>query len=305
MSKLMSLDKQFEKLATRWYIKEYYGDQLKNTSKEFRTEYLKKIRASLNKEDVIKQYFKANPGMRTQYKARKQRINRIKTMAGLGMLVVAVGAAKYTISNNSENNEIGNNQTEYTLYQEPEEENDKFDEFFDETQNMKNTTKRDEEIVKFTKEKIVKAYNKQNKDNPITVDRLQYLHLDENVIAHIDQFGNDVSYERISQRKQYEPKENEVLKKLSGGIYEFKVDEKVVAVYDSNGQEIIDNSIENKNEFFKETIDLLNMTDKLQQIYKYRNNEYDITKVENNYKIVAEKLVETKQIEQTSNEITK
>lgn len=295
MSKLMSLDKQLEKLATKWYIKEYYGEQLKNTTKEFRTEYLRKIRESLNKEDVIKQYFKAKPEMKTQYKAKKQRVNKIKTMAGLGLLTVSIGTGViYTMSNN--NSKVENQtkivEAEAINYNDTNEllEQEEYSKFFEETRDISNTNKRDTQIINFTKEKIAEEYNKQNKNEPINAEQLQYYNLNENVLVNKDVFGNDVSYERVSQREKIVTTDNQELKKM--GICEFKINGKTVAVYDYNGQEIIDSNIEQKEEFFKDTLSLVKTANKLQDIYKYRNSETDIKKVENEYKTTAQKFIE-------------
>ena len=50
MSKLKSLDKQLEDMSIKWYIKEYYGEELtKNKSKEYRMQVIKEIKSSTNK----------------------------------------------------------------------------------------------------------------------------------------------------------------------------------------------------------------------------------------------------------------
>lgn len=304
MSKLVSLDKQLEKLATKWYIKEHYGEQLKDMNKELRTEYMKKIRASLNKEDVIEQYFKAKPEMKRQYKERKQRINRIKIAAGLGLLTVAMGTGiAYTrsaqdtreeqeISFDFEVPEYTKNMEKIEDISQKKQEDQEYKQFFETVRDTSNTKKRDDEILQFTKKEIVEKYNKNNVENPITLEQLEYLHLDEYVLAQKDKFGNDVEYKRVSQRENIYEKEGEELKKISGGIYEFKIDGKTVAVYDSNGQEIIDNNIEQKEVFFKDTLNLVKKANELQNVYKYKNSETDIKKVENEYKIAVQKFVE-------------
>ena len=296
MSKLKSLDKQLEDMSIKWYIKEYYGEELtKNKSKEYRMQVIKEIKSSTNKNDMVKEYLSKHPKVKQQYVKKKKAINRVKFLIGTGILTVAVGVGAYTVSKNTEKAESDNQQIEYTLYEEPEAQENEYEKFFEELRNIKNTNARDEEIVNFTKEKIVEAYNMKNKDNPITADRLQYLELNENVVAHIDARGYDVSYERISQREQYNQQENEVLKNMT--IYEFKIDGKTVAVYNRQGDEIVDSDIENKEEFFRNTIGLLDKTQKLQGAYKYNNSEYDISILENNYENVAEELIQEQQTE--------
>lgn len=304
MSKLKSIDKQLEEMSMKWYIKEYYGDQIRaNNTREFRSKVIKHINNSVSKSDIIKEYLEEHPKVKKQYKEKKQRMNRIKFLLGAGVLTAAVAVGAYTVSKHKEIQEPEKQVTEYTLYEEPEIEENEYEKFFEEVRNIENTNRRDEEIVKFTKQKIVEAYNMQNPDKPITVDSLQYLELNEYVVAHIDARGYDVSYDRISQRIQYEQKENEVLKKMT--IYDFKIDEKTVAVYNRQGDEVIDNNIENKQVFFKETIDLLDKTDKLQGAYKYRNSEYDISRLEDNYQNSAEKLIESQKGNQVDIEIVK
>ena len=244
---------------------------------------------------MVKEYLSKHPKVKQQYVKKKKAINRVKFLIGTGILTVAVGVGAYTVSKNTEKAESDNQQIEYTLYEEPEAQENEYEKFFEELRNIKNTNARDEEIVNFTKEKIVEAYNMKNKDNPITADRLQYLELNENVVAHIDARGYDVSYERISQREQYNQQENEVLKNMT--IYEFKIDGKTVAVYNRQGDEIVDSDIENKEEFFRNTIGLLDKTQKLQGAYKYNNSEYDISILENNYENVAEELIQEQQTE--------
>lgn len=304
MSKLKSIDKQLEEMSMKWYIKEYYGEQIRaNNNREFRSHVIKQINNSVNKNDIVKEYLDKHPKVKKQYIDKKRRITRIKFFIGAGVLTVAVGAGAYTVSKHKQAPEPEKQAIEYTLYEEPEIEENEYDKFFEEVRNIENTNRRDEEIVKFTKEKIVEAYNMQNKDNPITVDSLQYLELNEYVVAHIDARGYDVSYDRISQREQYDKKENEVLKQMT--IYEFKIDGKTVAVYNRQGDEVKDSGIESKETFFKDTVDLLDKTDKLQGAYKYRNSEYDISRLENNYENAAEKLVEKQQNKEVNNEIVK
>lgn len=305
MSKLKNIDKQLEDMSMKWYINEYYGDELRsNRSKEFRMQVIKEIRSSTNKNDIVKEYLAKHPKVKKQYIQKKKTMQSIKTGLALGGLTVAVtlGGA-FALSKNKQVEKPQKQQTQYTLYEEPEIEENEYEKFFEEARNIENTNKRDEEIVKFTKQKIVESYNMQNPDKPITVDRLQYLELNEYVVAHIDARGYDVSYDRISQRLDHERKENEVLKQMT--IYDIKIDGKTVAVYNKQGDEVVDRNIENKETFFKDTVDLLDKTPKLQGAYKYRNSEYDISRLEDNYQNSAEKLIEKQQDKQVDTENVK
>lgn len=303
MSKLKSIDKQLEEMSMKWYINEYYGEQLRsNKSKEFRMRVIKEIRSSVSKSDIVKEYLSEHPKVKKQYINKKR---RMKFLIGAGVLTAAaaVGVGVYSVSKHKQAPEPEKQAIEYTLYEEPEIEENEYDKFFEETRNIKNTENRDKEIVKFTKEKIVEAYNIKNSNNPITADSLQYLELNEYVVAHIDARGYDVSYDRISQREQYDKKENEVLKQMT--IYEFKIDGKTVAVYNKQGDEVKDTSIEDYEPFFKDTVDLLDKTPKLQGAYKYRNSENDISRLEGNYENAAEKLIEKQKEKEVNNEIVK
>lgn len=308
MSKLKSIDKQLEDMSMKWYIKEYYGEQLRaNNTREYRNHVIRQINKTVNKNDIIKEYLAEHPKVKKQYIQKKQTIKKVRTVRkllfGLGALTLVGVVGTKAYSNHKQSNETENQAIEYTLYEEPEVEENEYEKFFEKARNIENTNKRDEEIVKFTKEKIVEAYNMNNPNNPITADRLQYLELNEYVVAHIDARGYDVSYDRISQRVQYEQKENEVLKQMT--IYEFKIDGKTVAVYNRQGDEVKDSKIENKETFFKDTVDLLDKTDKLQGAYKYRNSEYSISSLEDNYENAAEKLIEKQQNKEVNNEIVK
>lgn len=304
MSKLKSIDKQLEEMSMKWYINEYYGDQIRaNNTREFRSKVIKHINNSVSKNDIIKEYLDEHPKVKKQYINKKRRMNRIKFLIGAGVLTAAVGVGVYTVSKHKQASEPEKQAIEYTLYEEPEIEENEYENFFEEVRNIENTNKRDDEIVKNTKQKIVEAYNMKNPNNQITVDSLQYLELNEYVVAHIDARGFDVSYDRISQREQYDKKENEVLKQMT--IYDFRIDGKTVAVYNKQADEVKDSSIKDYEPFFKDTVDLLDKTTKLQGAYKYRNSENDISRLEDNYENAAEKLIEKQKEKEVNDEIVK
>ena len=305
MSKLISLDKQIEEMATKWYIKEYFGPELESLSKEERAKEIKKIKEFLNKETVVKKYLEAKPKVKKQYQMKKQRIRKIRTLAGLGILTLAVGTGvTYKMSQKEKTNpafQITIEQDENIDEDIGKQEEKQYEELFDELNNTTNTEKRNEQIVDFTKQKIVEAYNKQAEEK-LTKEQLEYYHLNEYVVANKDTLGNDVSYQRTSQNIAENTNSNQELKRLNGGIYEFKVDGKTVAVYDSNGQEIIDNNVEEKDAFFQSTLGLVKEASKLQDVYKYKNTENDIKNEQNKYKLIAQTLVEQKELTQTNQE---
>ena len=234
---------------------------------------------------------------------KKQRIRKIKALAGLGILTLAVGTGTtYKMSAKEKTNsafditiEQDVNIDENSRKQEKIEQ--QYENLFKELNDIPNTEKRNEQIVNFTKQKIAEAYNEQAQEK-ITKEQLEYYHLNEYVLANKDALGNDISYQRTSQSTEENTNTNQELKRLNGGIYEFKINGKTVAVYDGNGQEIIDNSIEEKQTFFQSALEVVKEASKLQDIYKYNNTENDIKNEQNKYKTVAQTLVEQKENDQ-------
>ena len=310
MSKLMNIDKQLEKIAKKWYKKEYYGNQIaKTTDKEMRREFQKGIEEEFkkNKKVIIKEYLEKHPKIKKDYETKKARIKKLKVMAGMGMLSVAVLGGTYTIRNANKQKAV-EIETQYNSYDENIEEKsynanvkenigDSYEELFKKIDSKIKENDRDEAITEFTKEKMVEAYNKEHKENPITAEQLEYYHLNETVIANKDNFNNDISYERTSQTQNEKLQSNQELKKLQNGLYEFKIDGKTVAVYDATGVEIKDNSIENKEDF-KDCLGIIKQSEKLQNVYKYMHNENDVKKEQKVYKETAEKLIVQKEQEQ-------
>ncbi len=302
MSKLMNIDKQLEKIAKKWYKKEYYGNQIaKTTDKEMRREFQKGIEEEFkkNKKVIIKEYLEKHPKIKKDYEIKKARIKKLKVMAGMGMLSVAVLGGTYTISNAYKQEPVTIETQDHSYDKNIEEnlEKDSYDELFEKIDSKIKENDRDEAITEFTKEKMVEAYNKEHKENPITAEQLEYYHLNETVIANKDNFNNDISYERTSQTQNEKLQSNQELKKIQNGLYEFKIDGKTVAVYDATGVEIKDNSIENKEDF-KDCLEIIKQSEKLQNVYKYMHNENDVKKEQKVYKETAEKLIVQKEQEQ-------
>ena len=254
------------------------------------------LKKGLNGKEVLKIYLSGKPDIKKKYQLQMQRIKKIKTLAGLGVLTVAVGTGvaykladkeshkapgitiEKSVSNVEDKDEELNTYVEYS-------------DFFEKLDNITNTEKRNDQIVDFTKGKIVEAYNK-NSETTIGKEQLEYYHLNEFVIVNKDNLGNAVSYKRTSQKVEENLDKNQEFERLHGGIYEFKVDGKTVAVYDANGNEIVDDNIENKEEFFKKSLAIIKQASKLQDVYKYKSTERDIDKEQVKSNDIADRLVE-------------
>ena len=303
MISIFDYEKKYIDMAKRWYIRENYNDQMENMSRAEREEFRKKISDGLLDKDVLYQYFAKKPDMQEKYNKEQEKYNKLKKAIAVGGLVLASGTAIYAgvkiIDGIRDKNPIETEakEDETTVNLSQDEILTDFDKFFEECKELDNTENRDKKIVDFTKSKIVEAYNKENPDNQLTVDRLEYLHLNENVLVNKDKFGNEVSYERRSQKEIITPADNQEYNEISGGIYEFKIDGKTVAVYNSEGQEVIDTNIDSKNEFFAKTLSVIKEASVLQDLYKYNNDEHSINRVQNKYKNVVEAFV--KSIENT------
>ena len=294
MGKLINLDKKLENIAINWYINKNYGRALETLSKGERELKILALKRSLDTKQIVKEYFYQKPNVKKQYQLQKQRLKKINTLAGLGILTLAVGTgATYKMSNKEPvKTGITIEKTKTDIKENEESASEKeFANFFEELNAISNLEKRNRKIVEFTKEKIVEAYNKKSEEN-ITKDQLEYYHLNEFVIANKDNLGNDVSYKRTSQTVEEKLDENQEFKRLHGGIYEFKVDGKTVAVYDANGNEIEDDNIENKKDFFRKSLSLVEQASKLQDVYKYRSTSKDIEQEQDKYKSVVNGLVD-------------
>lgn len=286
--KLRSIEKKIEDRAIDWYKDECYSREI----------YINEEKIDVKK--ITKQYLKEHPREKQKYLQIKRKINKIKLAAGLGLVTVAVGTGAICYHTSKTKNipeneiEVINEFDNIDILNEEEIRENEYKDFFKEVGEIQNTDTRNREIVKFTKGKMVEAYNKQHKGEAINADQFKYYHLNEHVLVTKDKFGNDVSYERVPQQQESIKRgENQELKKIDGGIYVYEIDGKVVASYDSNGQEIVDSSIENKEEFFKNTINLAKEAEELQEIYKYNNSERYIVNQEQDYKETAEKLIES------------
>ena len=313
--KFVGFEKKWENKAKKWYIDSFYGRQLNRTSGVFRNEILKKIKNSVNlidKEELLNNYFKANPHKLKIYKIEKQRNKQIATRVGISVATFAIATGTLThysnknldrempaIEKENENykedtqikEENVENNTETIEENEQENETQKYEDFFEEIKKINDDEERDDVITKFTKDRMVEAYNLKHEEK-ISSNQLEYNNLDEFVLKNKDQFGNDISYERVLQTQVITAGKNQEIDKLKGGLYEFILKGEKVAVYDCNGQEIIDKEVKQKNEFFKETIPIAKEAASLKVLYRYAHNDNDIKKGENHYKSVVENFIE-------------
>ena len=292
MSKLMSLDKQVEQKAKKWFIDSQLPEN-RILAKKFFEE---------NKKEIKNEYLEKHPKVEKEYKEKKKLLLKVKiALATTGLVATTIGAgAFYHISNTNKEPQKDPIQIEQEeklkegikQLEEQELEQDPYENFFDEVREMKNTGKRDEFITNQTKQVIVEAYNKEHPENPITTDRLETLILNENVLQKTDRLGN-YTYERVKQNIQYEPTDTQKLVKI-GNIYDFRIDGKTVAVFDGNGSVLQDKNVETQDISFKPMIQLLDVSQDLQDIYKYPSNDYQKSKVEEKYKQISEKILENK-----------
>ena len=292
MSKLMSLDKQVEQKAKKWFIDSQLPEN-RILAKRFFEE---------NKKEIKDEYLEKHPKVEKEYKEKKKLLLKVKiALATTGLVATTIGAgACYHISNTNKEPQKDPIQIEQEeklkegikQLEEQELEQDPYENFFDEVREMKSTEKRDEFITNQTKQVIVEAYNKEHPENPITTDRLETLILNENVLQKTDRLGN-YTYERVKQNIQYEQTDTQKLVKI-GNIYDFRIDGKTVAVFDGNGSVLQDKNVETQDISFKPMIQLLDVSQDLQDIYKYPSNDYQKSKVEEKYKQISEKILENK-----------
>lgn len=285
MKKLMSLDKQVEARAEKWLIR---------NNQQMDKEQIKSYFED-NKKEIIKQYLIANPKIAKEYQEKRKVLRRVgMAIATTGVVAVTL-AGTYIVGKDSKTDDLSDKvvrmEEEYIQENEEEIQENNYEEFFEEARNIKSTEKRDEYITENTKKIIVEYYNKQNPENPITEDMLETLILNENVLQKTDRLGN-VTYERVAQNIMYEQTENQKLVKI-GNIYDFRINGKSVAVFDSNENILPDKNVEKTDMIFKDTLDTVKEMENLKEIYiNEKNTDYYIEKQEEKYKNTANQLLE-------------
>ena len=280
-------NRQIKKLARNWYLSEMEPKDRKKARLEFEED--RDVR-----KYVIEQYFEEHEGHKERYEARKKLWFRIN-VAGLAV-AATLGAGVYTCVKQQTNKNPIEQETEFDdnfAYeyekQEAKKENE-YDQFFKEAREIENADKREDYITNYTKQIIVDKYNEEHPDNPITVDELETLILEETVLKKTDRLGNH-TYERVSQNS-----EGKDLVKI-GYIYDFRIDGKTVAVFDSNGDMLNDKNVEKQDMSFQKAIKVVIESEKLKDIYKYPSNDNEKEEAEKKYaKIIEEYEAQTKDI---------
>lgn len=298
MSKLMSLDQQLEKLARKWFMSKQ-NEQNRRYARKFFED---------NKKEIIEEYLDRNPKIKQQYETKKKTLLKIKLLLGAGLMATTLGGV-YVANQNKEVKENPieiENEVELEKTQLDEQieqiENDgrDYEAFFEEAREIDHINRREKFITEYTKEIIVEAYNKEHPDNPITADRLETLSLNEIVLKKTDRLGN-YTYERIPQKEKVTPKENEELVRI-GGMYDFRVDGKTVAVFVGKGNILPDKNVEKQDMSFNKMIDLLQVSLELKDVYKHYNSRTDEKKIEDKYEQIANEILEEKEVEQEKEE---
>lgn len=251
-----------------------------------------------NEKDVIKEYLERRPKIKQEYMAVKRKTMKLRTLIATGAISLGVIAAGsiYTVSKTGKDEINQTDAKEETSIEDTDLENNfiqekSYDEFFDEIKETKNENDRDKLITDKTKEIIVEAYNIENSEYPITVDDLETYILNESVLQKTDRLGNH-TYERIKQNVQYEQTEEQKTVKI-GDIYDFRINGQTVAVFDKNGNVLFDKNAENPDMTFQKMIPLLKQSSELKDIYKYKSNDYDKEKVEEEYAKKANELIQS------------
>ena len=291
MSKFISkleefnLDKQIEKRTIKWIIS--------NTKEESRLYAKNFLKDKNNLKEAVKEYLDTHPRVHQEYKNKKRNQLRLKLALAAGTLTVGTIAGTLTLKENKEpiieNTQIEQTQEYYEEVNEIEENENQYAEFFETIENEDNTQRRDDIILEQTKQIIVDAYNMQNPDNQITINRLQVLILNERVIQRTDRLGN-VTYQRIDRGNGIELADNEELVE-KGQVYVFSIDGNNVATYLENGDRLEDSTIENEEPFFATTLDMLEEYQNLVDNFRYSTNEYYTNIAEENFKIQADILL--------------
>lgn len=281
MSKIKSLEKQVEDLAKTWYIKSFKKEHRREATKEFMED--EDVR-----KDVIEQYLESHPNVKKQYEEKKKMRFKAKMIAvALGVVGIGLGgAATYNYLSQLPSKNTIEQETEFddnfALAEEEKQEENEHKKFFEDIREISNKKDIESYITNYTKQIIVDKYNKEHPDDPITVDRLETLILEETVLKRTDRLGNH-TYERVSQNS-----EGKDLVKI-GNIYDFRIDGKTVAVFDSNGDILNDKNVEKQDMSFKEAIKVVKESEKLKDIYKYPSNDNEKDEAEQKYaKIVEE-----------------
>lgn len=290
--KLKSLDKQLEERAKRWFLSRQTIEARKDAKELWEN--------AKDRKEIIQRYLITHPNTKKDYEMKKKIWKKVKIGVALTGSIVAVTLggvykqAKAVEQRKEIEQELENENAEpIEVEQDLEETKDSYQEFFEEARSIENTRKRDEFITIQTKQFIVDVYNRENPEKEITVEQLKIYDLEENVLKKKDRLGN-YTYERVKQNVQYEKTDTQELVK-DGAIYDFRIDGKTVAVFDKNSKPLYDKNVSVQDMSFQKMIELFKQSQKLKEIYKYNNNDATKENAENEYKRIAQKLLEEKE----------
>ena len=287
MAKIMSLDKQLELKAKKWFI----NTQLVENRREARNLFYEE------KEEVIEEYLFKHPKMKQQYETKKKQLLQLKLIAASTLMVTTLSGGYVLSKSNAPKENLSKIEHEVDLkdssieepIQELEEDSRNYDEFFKEAREIDDIDEMEKMITDYTKGIIIEAYNEQNPTTFLTADKLEIFILDEMVLKKEDRLGN-YTYERIPQDEKIILNENEEVVRI-GIMYDFKVDGETVAVFDGNKDVIPDRNVENPDISFRSMIDLIEQSTRLKNIYKFSSNDYQKIEVEEAYKLLANDLL--------------
>lgn len=293
LMKFLKFKTQIDDDAKRWFM-----SNLPEDNKTSWIKYYRKNEKEIKKE-LRKEYLEANPKIKEQYEKRKKQMRNLKVglvTLGVTTLTILGGCIVNTKEDVPQRDsmqieqEMKLQEGMQILKEQQKKEENTYEEFFDKAIEMKNTNERNEFITNQTKQIIVDYYNKEHIENPITVDRLETLILNENILQKTDRLGN-CTYERVPQNIQFEQTENQKLVKI-GEIYDFRIDGKTVAVFDANENVLADKNVESQDMSFQKTIELIKRSEELKDIYQYPSNDKERKIAQQNYEKVASKLLE-------------
>lgn len=274
MSKFMTLNKQVEEKAKKWFL-----GQQKEENRGIAKKWFEE-----NKKEVMKEYLEKHPNIKTQYEDKRKQLKKVAVLLTTGLITATTLTGVYVAKHNQKQNNVEIEQ-EMQLEEEVEQTENSYEEFLEKVRNTENTKKREEIITNQTKEVIVNAYNQENPENPITKEQLQTLILNEFVLQKADRVGN-YTYERVPQNVQYE--QNETQKLVKKLLYDFRIDGKTVAVFDKDGNVIPDKNVEEQDMSFQKMISIMNQSTNLKEVYRYKNSDFEIKNTEQSYITVAD-----------------
>lgn len=244
-----------------------------------------------NKQQIKTQYFIQYPKMLEKYKTKMNILKKLErriTLGAIGVTTIAVGTTLYLTRSNEKDTNVSTIEPE--RIEEMVEVESKETEDVDELKQKLEQNRTEEYINNLRKEIIVEQYNKENPEAQITVDDLKIEESTLYLIATLDKFGNEVSYNRkLIDDYQKEVKENQ---KLVEGMYHYiyKIDNEIVAIYNTEGTPIQNKGKTYDDTFFQTTVPLVNNAVKLRNLYKFENTDEERSQGEQRFVDMARQL---------------